>query len=77
MVMYTKQVHELLIHYDSAVNCNFCSKQIQDPGKPQRYVCCSNMKLIKDRHLCVLIVAKCMMNILLPNTWIFMKIDIR
>lgn len=29
----------------------YCNKQIQDPSRPQRYVCCSNMKLIRDRHL--------------------------
>ena len=35
--MCTKQVHELLIQNDNAVNCIFCSKQIQDPGRPKRY----------------------------------------
>ena len=32
-------------------NCIFCNKQIQDPGKPKRYFCCKNMKLIKDKLL--------------------------
>ena len=49
--MCTKQVHELLIHNDNAVNCIFCNKQIQDQSKLQRYVCCSNMSLVKDIHL--------------------------
>ena len=42
--------HGLLIEEYGAVNCMYCNKQIQDPGKPQCYVCCSNMKLIEDRH---------------------------
>ena len=49
--MCTEEIHQMLIQEEDAVNCIFCSKQIQDPRKPQRYVCCSNMKLIKDRHL--------------------------
>ena len=38
-------------HVITYTNCPLCSKQIQDPGKPQRYVCCDSMKLIRDRHL--------------------------
>ena len=49
--MCDQLTHGLLIEEYDAVNCMCCNKQIQDPGKPQRYVCCSNMKLIKDRHL--------------------------
>ena len=49
--MCTEEIHQKLIHEDNAVNCIFSNKQIQDSGKPQLYVCCSNMKLIKDRHL--------------------------
>ena len=48
--MCDKEVHELLIQ-ESHVNCIFCNKQIQDPGKPKRYFCCKNMKLIKDNLL--------------------------
>ena len=44
--MCTKQVHELLIQNDNAVNCIFCSKQIQDPGRPKRYFCCHSMSEI-------------------------------
>ena len=36
---------------EDAVNCIFCCKQIQDPGKPERYFCCSNMKLVEDDYL--------------------------
>ena len=32
--MCNKEVHELLIQ-ESHINCIFCNKQIQDPGKPQ------------------------------------------
>ena len=49
--MCTKQVHELLIQNDNAVNCIFCNKQIQDPGRPKRYFCCDSMRLIKDANL--------------------------
>ena len=49
--MCNEEVHELFIQTNNAVNCIFCNKQIQDPGKPQYYTCCSNMKLINDRHL--------------------------
>ena len=45
--MCNKEVHELLMHEDQ-VNCIFCNKQIQDPGKPRRYFCCDSMRLIKD-----------------------------
>ena len=48
--MRDKEVHELLIQ-ESHINCIFCNKQIQDPGKPKRYFCCKNMKLIKDKLL--------------------------
>ena len=48
--MCTKQVHELLMQNDSAVNCIFCSKQIQDPGRPNRYFCCDSMSEI---HLAI------------------------
>ena len=48
--MCDKEVHELLIQ-ESHINCIFCNKQIQDPGKPKRYFCCKNMKLIKDKLL--------------------------
>ena len=48
--MCNKEVHELLIQEDY-VNCVFCDKQIQDPGKPRRYFCYDSMKLIKDNLL--------------------------
>ena len=48
--MCNNEVHELLIQEDY-VNCVFCVKQIQDPGKPGRYFCCESMKLIKDNLL--------------------------
>ena len=35
IVMCDKEFHELLIQ-ESHINCIFCNKQIQDPGKPQR-----------------------------------------
>ena len=47
VVMCNKEVHELLMH-EGQVNCIFCNKQIQDPGKPRRYFCCDSMRLIKD-----------------------------
>ena len=47
IVMCDKEVHELLIQ-ESHINCIFCNKQIQDPGKPKRYFCCDSMRLIKD-----------------------------
>ena len=43
--------HDLLNEEYDVVNCIFCSKQIQDPGKPKRYFCCDSMKMAKDRHL--------------------------
>ena len=46
--MCDKEVHELLIQ-ESHINCIFCNKQIQDPGKPKRYFCCENMTLIRDK----------------------------
>ena len=48
--MCDKEVHELLIQ-ESHINCIFCNKQIQHPGKHKRYFCCKNMKLIKDKLL--------------------------
>ena len=48
--MCDKEVHELLIQ-ESHINCIFCNKQIQDPGKPERYFCCNSMSLIKDNRL--------------------------
>ena len=51
--MCDNEVHELLIQEDY-VNCVFCNKQIQDPGKPMRYFCCDSMRL------CVRIVGKYM-----------------
>ena len=44
------KVHELFIQ-ESHINCIFCNKQIQDPGKPKQYFCSENMKLIKDKLL--------------------------
>ena len=49
--MCTKQVHELFIQNDNAVNCIFCNKQIQDPGRRKRYFGYSNMRLIKDGYI--------------------------
>ena len=49
-MMCNKEVHELLIQ-EGQVNCIFCNKQIQDPGKPKRYFCCDSMRLIKDNFL--------------------------
>ena len=48
--MCNKKVHELFIQ-EGQVNCVFCNKQIQDPGKPRRYFCCDSMRLIKDNLL--------------------------
>ena len=45
--MCNKEVHELLIQ-EGQVNCIFCNKQIQDPGKSRPYFCCDSMRLIKD-----------------------------
>ena len=45
--MCNKEVHELLIQ-EVQVNCIFCNRQIQDPGKPRLYFCCDSMRLIKD-----------------------------
>ena len=50
-IMCTEEIHQKLIQEDTPINCIFFNKQIQDPGKPQRYVCCKNMKLIKDGYL--------------------------
>ena len=49
--MCPEEIHQKLIQEEDAVNCIFCCKQIQDPGKPKRYFCRSNMKLIKDGYL--------------------------
>ena len=49
--MCTEEFHQILIQEEDAINCIFCCKQIQDPGKPRRYFCCSNMKLVKDGYL--------------------------
>ena len=49
--MCTEEIHQMLIQEENAINCIFCCKQIQDPGKPKRYFCCSNMKLVKDGYL--------------------------
>ena len=49
--MCTEEIHQMLIQDEDAINCIFCCKQIQDPGKPKRYICCSNMKLVKDGYL--------------------------
>ena len=46
-IMCNKEVYELLIQ-EGQVNCIFCNRQIQDPGKPRRYFCCDSMRLIKD-----------------------------
>ena len=46
--MCTEEIHQMLIHEEDSVICIFCCKQIQDLGKPKRYFCCSNMKLVKD-----------------------------
>ena len=48
--MCNKEIHELLIQ-EGQVNCIFCNKQIQDPGKPRRYFCCDSLRLIKDKLL--------------------------
>ena len=45
--MCNKEVHEIFIE-ESYVNCIFCNKQIQDPGKPRRYFCCDSMRLIRE-----------------------------
>ena len=53
IVMCTEEIHQMLIQEEDVVNCIFGNKQIQDPGKPKRYFCCSNMKLVKDGyHVC-------------------------
>ena len=49
--MCTEEIHQMLIQEENAINCIFCCKQIQDPGKPKRCFCCSNMKLVKDGYL--------------------------
>ena len=48
--MCNNEAHDLLIQEDY-VNCVFCDKQIQDPGKPERYFCCESMKLMRDNLL--------------------------
>ena len=74
--MCTEEIHQMLIHEEDAINCIFCNKQIQDPGKPKRYFCCSNMKLVKDGYL---VCKNCgqVHDYLLEQTslWIFMEID--
>ena len=57
--MCTEKIHQMLIQEEDAINCIFCCKQIQDPSKPKRSFCCSNMNIIKDIS-CVRDVAKCM-----------------
>ena len=49
--MCTEEIHQMLIQGEDAVNCIFCCKQVQDPGEPKRYFCCSNTKLVKDGYL--------------------------
>ena len=49
--MCTEEIHQMLIQEEDAINRIFCCKQIQDPGKPKRYFCCSNMKLVKEGYL--------------------------
>ena len=49
--MCTEEIHQMLIQEDDAINCIFCCMQIQDPGKPKRYFCCSNINIIKERYL--------------------------
>ena len=49
--MCTEEIHQMLIQEENAINCIFCCKQIQDPGKPKIYFCCSNMKLVEDGYL--------------------------
>ena len=49
--MCTEEIHQMLIQEDGAINCIFCCMQIQDPGKPKRYFCCSNINIIKERYL--------------------------
>ena len=71
--MCNKEVHELFIQ-EGQINCIFCNKQIQDPGKPKRYFCCDSMRLIKDDFI-VKIVVKRIMNITLQNSLIFKGID--
>ena len=51
IVMCTKEIHQKLIQEEDAVICTFCSKPIQDPGRPKRYFCCDSMRLIKDGYL--------------------------
>ena len=49
--MCTEEIHQMLTQEEDAINCVFCCKQIQDPGKPKRYFCCSNMKLVKEGYV--------------------------
>ena len=51
IVTCTEEIHQMLIQEEDAINCIFCCKQIQDPGKPKRYLCCTNMKLVKKGYL--------------------------
>ena len=37
--MCTEEIHQMLIAEEDAINCIFCCKQIQCPGKPKRYFC--------------------------------------
>ena len=57
--MCNKEVHELLIQ-EGHVNCVFCNKQIQDPGKPKRYFAAILWDWSRINFLCVRIVAKYM-----------------
>ena len=78
--MCTKEIHQKLIQEEDAVMCIFCCKQIQDPGRPKRCFCCSNMNIIKERYL---VCKNCgqlwsiVVKFTLPNTLTFMKIDMR
>ena len=49
--MCSEEIHQILIPEENAINCIFFCKQFQDPGKPGRYFCCSNMKLVKEGYL--------------------------
>ena len=49
--MCTKEIHQKLLQEEDAVICIFCSKPIQDPGRPKRYFCCDSRRLIKDGYL--------------------------
>ena len=49
--MCSEEIHQILIPEENAINCIFFCKQFQDPGKPGRYFCCRNMKLVKEGYL--------------------------